>query len=407
MTRTACLRCILAGAIPLALLVPSAQADSVLPDSVQSVATIISAYRQYLDVSLPAIAVPTVVEVPLAAEPLERTQFVVLNTTTNAFEPHLYRQEARVNEVPLTAAAPDAVEPAAYLIDGFPRTYTEFPLAGNDPQRAEITVTSEQDITSTSLTLRLDDFVALPAFVELRAATAAGERVVVARSKMAGTTIRFPRTTARQWHLTLEYVQPLRIAELKFNQENAQITSARAVRFLAQPGRAYRLYYDPDRAVFVPFNEAGNLALDDDVLVLTAPASQPNPAYTLADADADGIPDITDNCVTQKNPDQQDVNGNRRGDACDDFDRDGLINANDNCPNNPNRDQADTDGDRTGDSCDAEESRLTERYAWLPWLGIGGAALVLVILFVLTGRSVLANRDEPPTTPPDQSVSQQ
>ena len=85
-----------------------------------------------------------------------------------------------------------------------------------------------------------------------------------------------------------------------------------------------------------------------------------------------------DNCISTINPDQIDVNRNGRGDACDDFDQDGLINTRDNCPNIPNRNQIDTDGDKIGDVCDNEESRTTEKYPWLPWVGIGFAGLVLV-----------------------------
>ena len=84
------------------------------------------------------------------------------------------------------------------------------------------------------------------------------------------------------------------------------------------------------------------------------------------------------------------MDGNGRGDACDDFDRDGVINSKDNCPNNPNRNQLDTDGDGIGDVCDREESRVTERYPWLPWLGIGFVALVLLGLFVMVAREMPA-----------------
>ena len=110
-------------------------------------------------------------------------------------------------------------------------------------------------------------------------------------------------------------------------------------------------------------------------------------SITSADTDNDGVPDIEDNCTSFFNSDQADVNGNSRGDVCDDFDQDGLLNVADNCPDNPNWDQRDTDGDGIGDTCDGEESRLTEQHPWVPWVGIGFAALVLISLFVMTARS--------------------
>ncbi|MEY4731278.1 MAG: hypothetical protein RL681_224, partial [Candidatus Parcubacteria bacterium] len=92
--------------------------------------------------------------------------------------------------------------------------------------------------------------------------------------------------------------------------------------------------------------------------------------------------------VNVANSSQDDVNRNGRGDACDDFDRDGVLNSADNCVNQPNRDQRDTDADGIGDVCDNEESRVTERYEWLPWLGIGFAGVVLIGLFIAAARGL-------------------
>jgi len=61
------------------------------------------------------------------------------------------------------------------------------------------------------------------------------------------------------------------------------------------------------------------------------------------DSDADGVPDVSDNCVTSFNRDQSDQDGDGVGDVCD------------NCPTCPNPDQIDGDGDGHGTCCDSDE----------------------------------------------------
>ncbi|MEM7244832.1 MAG: thrombospondin type 3 repeat-containing protein [Acidobacteriota bacterium] len=61
---------------------------------------------------------------------------------------------------------------------------------------------------------------------------------------------------------------------------------------------------------------------------------------TLPDADADGVPDVDDNCVDDPNPDQADPDGDGLGSACD------------NCPVTSNVGQEDDDGDGHGEACD-------------------------------------------------------
>lgn len=55
-----------------------------------------------------------------------------------------------------------------------------------------------------------------------------------------------------------------------------------------------------------------------------------------ADADADGIADNKDNCITLPNPSQADFDLDLRGDVCDeDDDNDGIIDAVDAFEKNP------------------------------------------------------------------------
>lgn len=352
-----------------------------------SISSVISAYRFYKDIDNVSINVPTVVEVPFASDFMERFDFAVLDKTTNSFEPHFFKQETLVNEIPVLVSTIPNTGSASRMVDKDTRTYADFLLPENIQGQVQIILTSVNPITSSILTTLLENNVALPTSVEVRALVDGQNRIVVANRNMDQQTIRFPQTTSNKWQITFYYGQPLRISELRLNQDNAAKSNTRAIRFLVQAGHSYRIYFDPDRSSRAPVGESGNLVSAQDVLVIPTVSSQNNPSYSIADIDNDGVPDIRDNCVSITNPDQQDINNNGRGDVCDDFDQDGVINSKDNCTDNPNQDQRDTDSDGIGDVCDKEESRITERYPWIPWVGIGFAAVVLIILLILTARA--------------------
>jgi hypothetical protein len=95
---------------------------------------------------------------------------------------------------------------------------------------------------------------------------------------------------------------------------------------------------------------------------IEAPAAPASPAAADAgakpgdaDPDKDWIPDERDNCPLDPNPVQEDLDGDKAGDACDDdLDGDERPNVHDNCPRAANWEQVDTDGDGEGDACDGD-----------------------------------------------------
>jgi hypothetical protein len=70
----------------------------------------------------------------------------------------------------------------------------------------------------------------------------------------------------------------------------------------------------------VPYLSWMNVYVGDPLMQLSRPFKP------VADSDGDGVPDRTDDCREQPNPDQRDADGDGFGDACDgDFDQDGVV----------------------------------------------------------------------------------
>lgn len=365
-----------------------------------SIAKPVSMYRQIMQVEGIDIVVPTVVEVGLTqmTTGYERPSFMVWEHETGRVVPSYFKEQYSVSPTLISAEAWGGDGFPSSLVDDDFSTGVRFEL----PEEGEGSVnlilrTSGAPVLSSSLTLNLTDHVALPTSIEIRAydAVSGVDRIVLSQTRMTSEQIEFIPTTASVWYISLRYAQPLEIMEAKLLQDDPERTRTRNVRFLAQPQSTYSIYYDADRTTQTyGYGESGDLMSDSGVIQVSALPPTRNNVYIPADVDGDGVQDIYDNCVMTTNTNQTDIDGNGRGDVCDDFDRDGRINSEDNCINFPNRDQLDEDGDGIGNVCDTEESRLTERLPWVPWVGMGIAGIVIVSLFLIVALRPVKPRSE-------------
>lgn len=341
----------------------------------------ISAFQDQKNIQINHLSTPTVVEIPLDGDCDAKDVFAVYNKTSSLFEPYYIKSKILDEPNSITLTIDNTY--SSKLNDNNLSTFEEFDILDDNMAEVMVTLKSDRVIAADSLTILLDKHVALPNKIKISALVDGREKNIITK-EMDGYKVYFPKTSSSEWLMHFYYTQPLRITEIKLHQTDK--ISTNSLRFLAQPKNEYVLYLNPDRVVDIKVGEAGDLLSDDEVLILDASSlySLPNPDYVLADIDNDGVPDIRDNCINIFNPEQEDLNNNGKGDVCEDYDKDGIINKNDNCPSIPNKDQIDSDNDNIGDVCDNEESRITEKYAFIPWIGIIFAFITIIILFMIT-----------------------
>lgn len=343
-----------------------------------------SAFRSFFALSPGEILVPTVVEVPVRLRNDSSQIIAVVEKSSGKLQPYLLLSKGQ--GAPKITASDSIGSKEVYLLsDGSLKDYVEYQISSDQKEQSVVLEFNlGRKIATSSLTIHLDNYVALPQKIEVKAGAVGNEKVVVAEKRLNTRTINFPQTEESRFLVKLSYSQPLRIREITFNSILNNADNNSSLRFLAQPKENYEIYFDADRYVSMETSERPNLLTNEGVRLISTPESQSNPLYVKADSDKDGVPDENDNCVSVENSDQEDINGNGRGDSCDDFDRDGIINSRDNCPNQPNRNQKDVDLDGLGDVCDDKENRVLQNLTWLPMVAIVFVSIVVGGLLIVT-----------------------
>lgn len=345
-------------------------------------------FKNVVDIPVQKNSIPQIFELS-PFESATSTSYLLIDKGTNE------KVKGYIDLINDTTVTEQKIESVAYpkITDQNFDTYNEFPYKGNDAV-VKLILTSKTPIRSSSFQIFLSNYVTAPDRVALSALVNGDKKIVVAERDLTSTTFYFPETVSSEWELVFHLTQPLRVVDLKLVDSDSKVrtnTSAK-LRFLDEPTHAYTLYVDAgynvsDQSFFESNYFLGSV---EKKAVKSLPESKKiqNSLFKETDTDGDTIPDVRDNCPLSENYDQADEDGDGIGNPCDDRDYDSVQNHVDNCVDKPNPDQRDMDTDGIGDACDNAEGRLTEKYPWLPWIGIGAAAAVLLTLVALTARDI-------------------
>jgi hypothetical protein len=311
-----------------------------------------------------------------------------MNNSTGQAEPIGQKRESEVEKSILAVESTTAlIGESAALVDGDPLTNAEFDIDRDEGHAIIVLTSNAAALTSETLKIDLGEHSAMPNKVAIYAEINSEWKTVVAPSDISGGTsfyntwtLNFPGYTSSRWKVELWHTQPLRLREITVVDATATVVSSgTSVIWLAQPNTTYTLYADAATQPNIQTTESPDLTSDPETIIeATLGTSLENPSFVEPDDDSDGVADFKDNCIKVANTDQTDLDQDQLGDLCEDHDADGLIASKDNCPDITNSNQTDTDEDGIGDVCDTEESRVTERLPWLPWVGMGLAALVVI-----------------------------
>ncbi len=333
-------------------------------------------FQQQSLLVVPSLQIPTVVELELPRQITDEvfiynstTQSFIgtrfLTTTNNLLTP--VRAQIATDEKPEMDASPIIDRDTTTYLDLLPNALSSSIIL-QYPKKSNIGGIELLVARDSSFGERISIYYA---------DSATTRKPILVEDTIRSKSISFPTVESDTLYIQITHSQPIRLTDI--TTTSATGPTKRAIQFLAQPGAQYVAYTN---AIKVPqIRATESIAVESSSPMKVSLQFTVNPLYVEPDTDGDGLIDSVDNCTSKANSDQADVDRNGVGDACEDFDADGIPNALDNCPSESNRDQIDTDGDTVGDVCDELDNRITERYGWLPWLGIGVA--VGVLLFVV------------------------
>jgi len=337
------------------------------------------------------LKIPTVIEMSLDYTQNFNDQYLIVEKDTNQPQPYSinkhsvdinYKVFSNINKV-------DEYK----LSDQNNSTYVNYEIDNNTQSSVVWNINYAEPIITNTFFYNLDENSRTPIKITIEKFENGQKSTILLNEDVSTNKIQFPTSTSSNWQVTVTYNQPLRVNEVGFLQ-NQNNSSSYYIRFLARPKKTYYIYSKPNTFINITTPESGMLDTTDAISI-KAPLIQNNIAVNEPDSDGDGIFDKADNCMYITNQDQIDLNKNQIGDACEDFDNDTIINSLDNCPDQPNKNQIDTDGDGIGNHCDTEESRLTEKIKWLPWLGL---IIGFTIVFSLLITTVKTKTPETPIT---------
>lgn len=288
------------------------------------------------------------------------------------------REKTSIAPLSVTACTTTCT-PAPALSDNTTGTTFDFPLSTTGTHVGKISIVYTEPVTTNSIVFATTNDSYIPNAFSL---VIDGKHIL---NSISGNRAFFPMMTAKRIDIEFTYEQPIRFTEVGVG---ANFEEVNTIRFVYEPGKTYQLFTAASGYGTAVPRPSIDLFNQTRVRAVMLGTGMNNSAYKEPDTDKDTIVDSKDNCPYVANKEQIDSDANGAGDACEDYDFDGVATYQDNCPKIANADQKDTDQDSKGDVCDGEESRLTEKFPWLPWM----AVILVLLTIVYMGYDLVKNK---------------